>query len=55
MTSHVEIIDVEYVDDTMCAVRANTPAELNGKIDRLLTLVENFGPGKTECTIQCRS
>ena len=31
MTSHVEIFDVEYVDDTMWAVRANTPAELNGQ------------------------
>ena len=40
MTSHVEIFDVEYVDDTMWAVRANAPADLNGKLDRLLTLVE---------------
>ena len=64
MTSHVEIFDVEHVDDTMWAVRANTLADLNEKLDRLLTLVVtcfrkyrfslNFGPGKTECTIQCR-
>ena len=40
MTSHVEIFDVDFVDDTMWAVRANTPAELNDKLDRLLTLVE---------------
>ena len=40
MTSHVEIFDVEYVHDTRWAVRANTIAELHGKIDRLLTLVE---------------
>ena len=48
----------------MWAVRVNTPAELNEKLDRLLTLVEtcfhkyrlslNFGPGMTECMIQCR-
>ena len=34
MTSRVEIFDVEYVDDTMWAVRANTPTELNEKLDR---------------------
>ena len=32
MTSHVEIVDVEYVDNTMWAVRANTPAELKEKL-----------------------
>ena len=32
MTSYVENFDVEHVDDTMWAVRANTPAELNGKL-----------------------
>ena len=61
MTCYVDIFDVEYVDDTMWAVRANTPAELNEKLDRLITLVVtcfrkyrltlNFGPGKTECMI----
>ena len=40
MTSHVVIFDVEYVDDTMWAVRANTLADLSEKLDRLLTLVE---------------
>ena len=40
ISSHVEIFDVEYVDDTMWAVRANTPAVLNEKLDCLLTLVE---------------
>ena len=29
MTSHAEIFGVEYVDDTIWAVRANTPADLN--------------------------
>ena len=51
--------DVENVNDTLWAVRAN---DLNEKLDRLLTLVVtcfrkfslNFGPGKTECMIQCR-
>ena len=62
MTSRVEIFDVEYVDDTMWAVRAKTPTELNAKLDRLITLVVtcfrkyrlslNFGLGKTECMIQ---
>ena len=42
MTSHVEIFDVENVDDTMWAVRANTPADLNEKLDRLITLVVTY-------------
>ena len=64
MTSHVEIFDVEHVDDTMWAVRANTLAELNEKPHRLLLLGEtcfhkyrlslNFDPGKTEFMIQYR-
>ena len=55
---------MEYVDDTMWAFRANTSADLNEKLDRLLTLVVtcfrkyrlslNFVPGKTECMIQYR-
>ena len=62
MTSHVEIFDVEYVRDTRWAVRANTLADLNEKLDRLLTLVVTcfrkcrfslkFGPGKAGCMIQ---
>ena len=39
MTSRVEIFDVQYDDDTMWAGRANAPADISEKLDRMLTLV----------------